>query len=145
MGVSGDDVRSLRADYGCMNVLLVGTIEPTLAKAPLISMVPMIGSLGCPYTCSFCIDSTVPYQPLSFAQLRDDLKFLLPKIKNPIVSAIISMAGALGMQTIAEGVETEGQLAFLREQGCDECQGYLFSKPLPPVEFERFVRESLSR
>ncbi|HET6779145.1 MAG TPA: radical SAM protein [Gemmatimonadales bacterium] len=60
-------------------------VEPTLAKAPTIKIIPMIGSLGCPYTCSFCIDSTVDYQPLSFAQLRDDLKFLLTKIKNPIV------------------------------------------------------------
>ncbi len=60
-------------------------VEPTLAKAPTIKIVPMIGSLGCPYTCSFCIDSTVDYQPLSFGQLRDDLKFLLTKIKNPIV------------------------------------------------------------
>ena len=60
-------------------------VEPTLAKAPTIKIVPMIGSLGCPYTCSFCIDSTVDYQPLSFIQLRDDLKFLLTKIKNPIV------------------------------------------------------------
>jgi radical SAM superfamily enzyme YgiQ (UPF0313 family) len=38
-------------------------IEPTLKKAPLIKMVPMIGSLGCPYTCNFCIDSVIPYQP----------------------------------------------------------------------------------
>jgi hypothetical protein len=60
-------------------------VEPTLAKAPTIKIVPMIGSLGCPYTCSFCIDSTVDYQPLSFGQLRDDLKFLMTKIKNPIV------------------------------------------------------------
>ena len=45
-----------------------------------------------------------------------------------IVGAIISMASSLGMQTIAEGVETEGQLAFLREQGCDEVQGYYFSQ-----------------
>jgi hypothetical protein len=57
----------------------------TLKKAPTIKIVPMIGSLGCPYTCSFCIDSTVDYQPLGFEDLRDDLAFLLTKIKNPIV------------------------------------------------------------
>ena len=57
-----------------------------------------------------------------------------------IVSAIIRMAQALGMQTTAEGVETDGQLAFLREQGCDEGQGYLFSRPLPPAEFEAYLR-----
>jgi hypothetical protein len=57
----------------------------TLEKAPTIKIVPMIGSLGCPYTCSFCIDSTVDYQPLGFEDLRDDLAFLLTKIKNPIV------------------------------------------------------------
>jgi hypothetical protein len=58
-------------------------IEPTLAKAPTIKMVPLIGSLGCPYTCSFCIDSVVDYKPLSFDQLRDDLRFLLGKMKRP--------------------------------------------------------------
>ncbi|MEP6688226.1 MAG: radical SAM protein, partial [Gemmatimonadales bacterium] len=59
--------------------------EATLKKAPTIKIVPMIGSLGCPYTCSFCIDSTVDYQPLGFDDLRDDLAFLLTKMKNPIV------------------------------------------------------------
>ena len=57
----------------------------TLKKAPTIKIVPMIGSLGCPYTCSFCIDSTVDYQPLGFEDLRDDLAFLLTKVKHPIV------------------------------------------------------------
>ncbi len=61
-------------------------IEPTLAKAPTIKIVPMIGSLGCPYTCSFCIDSTVDYQPLSFEGLTEDLRFLLTKVRNPIVA-----------------------------------------------------------
>jgi hypothetical protein len=57
----------------------------TLRKAPTIKIVPMIGSLGCPYTCSFCIDSTVGYQPLDFEALREDLAFLLTKIKDPLV------------------------------------------------------------
>ncbi len=60
-------------------------IEPVLKKAPLIKMVPMIGSLGCPYTCSFCIDSTVSYQPLEFDVLKEDLSFLLTKYKRPLV------------------------------------------------------------
>ncbi|MEK7670800.1 MAG: radical SAM protein [Bacteroidota bacterium] len=60
-------------------------IESTLRKAPLIKMVPMLGSLGCPYTCSFCIDSTVPYQPLDFDVMKEDLKFLLTKFKRPLV------------------------------------------------------------
>jgi hypothetical protein len=60
-------------------------VEATLAKAPAIKIVPMLGSLGCPYTCSFCIDSTVAYQPLDFAQLRDDLAFLLTRYERPIV------------------------------------------------------------
>jgi hypothetical protein len=60
-------------------------VEATLAKAPTIKIVPMIGSLGCPYTCSFCIDSTVEYQPLGFEQLSEDLTFLLTKMSKPIV------------------------------------------------------------
>jgi len=57
-----------------------------------------------------------------------------------IVAAVISMATSLGMQTIAEGVETAEQLAFLRLQGCNEVQGYYFSKPLPAEQFEAYVR-----
>ena len=60
-------------------------IEPTLNKAPWIKIVPMIASLGCPYTCSFCIDSEVPYQQLEFEVLKEDLQFLLTKFKRPIV------------------------------------------------------------
>jgi hypothetical protein len=60
-------------------------IEPTLKKAPFLKMVPMLGSVGCPYTCSFCIDSVVPYQQLSFQVMQEDLKFLLTKYKKPLV------------------------------------------------------------
>jgi hypothetical protein len=60
-------------------------IEPILEHAPLFKIVPMLGSLGCPYTCAFCIDSTVPYQPLVFDELADDLRFLRTKMKRPLV------------------------------------------------------------
>ncbi len=60
-------------------------IEPTLRKAPILKLVPMIGSLGCPYTCSFCIDAAVPYQPLDFDLLKEDLRFLLKTMKRPVV------------------------------------------------------------
>ncbi len=55
-----------------------------------------------------------------------------------IVEAIISMAKSLGLQTIAEGVETAEQQEFLRERGCNEAQGYYYSKPLPASQIEAF-------
>ena len=57
-----------------------------------------------------------------------------------IITAIIHMAQALGMRTTAEGVETEAQRAFLLAQGCNEGQGYLFSRPLPTAAFEALLR-----
>jgi len=56
-----------------------------------------------------------------------------------IVAAIISMSKNLGLQTIAEGVENEEQLAFLREQGCDQAQGYYFSEPLTADQMEKLL------
>jgi len=56
-----------------------------------------------------------------------------------IVSTVIAMAENLHLRVIAEGVETEAQLAFLRDRKCHEFQGYLVSPPVPPEEFERFL------
>ncbi|HEX4510202.1 MAG TPA: EAL domain-containing protein [Burkholderiaceae bacterium] len=57
-----------------------------------------------------------------------------------IAHAIIAMGRTLGMSIVAEGVETDAQAAFLREQGCDEIQGFFYSRPVPPAELEQLLR-----
>ena len=56
-----------------------------------------------------------------------------------ITTAMIAMGHALGLKVVAEGVETEGQQALLRKQGCDEMQGYLFSRPVPGDQFQAYL------
>lgn len=77
--------------------------------------------------------------------LKIDQSFVKELCQNAndaaIASAIISMAHSMGMKVIAEGVETEEQCEFLAQQGCDEIQGYLFSRPLASNDFESLLRE----
>jgi len=72
-------------------------------------------------------------------ELKIDRSFVMevkaPEDRAVIITAIIAMAHSLGLRVVAEGVETEVQLAFLGSQGCDEYQGYLKSKPVPADEF----------
>ncbi|HEA26368.1 MAG TPA: EAL domain-containing protein, partial [Ectothiorhodospiraceae bacterium] len=60
-----------------------------------------------------------------------------------IVKAIISMAKSLQLNVVAEGVETQEQLAFLKANDCESVQGYLFSKPLPADEFMQYIKDNL--
>lgn len=119
-------------------------IEPALKKAPFLKMVPMLGSVGCPYTCSFCIDSTVPYEPMNFEMIKADLKFLLTKFKSPWIAwhdpnfgvrfeeymdAISSAAPPGSFRFIAESslsILTESHLKILQQNG--------FKAVLPGVE-----------
>ena len=81
--------------------------------------------------------------------LKIDRSFVqdLPHVaeRAAITRAIIMMAQAMGMKTVAEGVETTGQLEFLREVGCDEFQGYLLTRPLEPTAVQDLVRENARR
>lgn len=119
-------------------------IEATLKKAPFLKMVPMIGSMGCPYTCPFCIDSVVPYQPLDFQEMKEDLQFLLTKFKKPTIAwhdpnfgvrfeenmeSIASAAPLKSFRFLAESslsILTEKHLKVLNQNG--------FTALLPGVE-----------
>jgi EAL domain-containing protein (putative c-di-GMP-specific phosphodiesterase class I) len=56
-----------------------------------------------------------------------------------LVTTIIGLAHAFDMTTVAEGVETPGQLEYLKVHGCDESQGYLHGRPVPKADFERLL------
>ena len=76
-------------------------------------------------------------------KLKIDIAFVREVTSNPddaaIVLAIISMAHSMKLDVIAEGVENDAQLAYLRRHGCDEMQGYYFSRPVPQEEFEQML------
>ena len=61
-----------------------------------------------------------------------------------ITKAIIQLGHSLGLKVIAEGVESERQLEFLRESGCDEAQGYYFSRPIPAEELGAMLRAEMA-
>lgn len=111
-----------------------------------IETLSRLGALGC----RFAIDDFgTGYSSLAYLKrfpihvLKIDHSFVrdIPGDNDDaaIVNTIVVMAHNLKLQVIAEGVETEPQLAFLRASGCDGMQGYLFSRPVPPEEFTALI------
>lgn len=80
--------------------------------------------------------------------LKMDMKFIRniesSETDRKLVTLILDIAKFLDVSVVAEGVETEGQLAILRSGNCDLVQGYFFSRPLPPEEFEQLIRRELA-
>ena len=77
-------------------------------------------------------------------QLKIDRSFIREIVTSPdaatIAVSIIAMAQRIGLTVVAEGVETEAQCGYLRQNGCLEIQGFFFCKPLPAEEFTAFIR-----
>lgn len=93
------------------------------------------------------------YSSLSYIQilpitlLKLDRSFVMyleeDEISREIVSAVIRIAKSKKIETIAEGIETSGQVDILKESGCDLAQGYFFGKPMPADKFEEFMQMKL--
>jgi FixJ family two-component response regulator len=83
-------------------------------------------------------------QRLPISRIKIDRSFITHITSDPhdaaIVRAVVGMAHSLGIKVIAEGVETEGQLGYLRGLRCEEIQGYFFSRPLPAEDFVALLR-----
>ncbi len=82
---------------------------------------------------------------LPLDQLKIDQSFVREVLTDPndaaIARTVIALGQSLGLAVIAEGVESQGQRDFLAAHGCDYCQGYLISRPVPVAQFEQFVAQ----
>lgn len=130
-----------------------GNIEFELTEGSILSENPIVEStlsslrqLGA----TFALDdfgtgysSLSHLRRFSFQRLKIDRSFVrgicTTADDEKLMRAIIALAKQLGMETIAEGVETEEQLNFLRSEGCDFAQGFLLGRPMPAGDFERLL------
>lgn len=111
----------------------VETVMKTLQELKEIGVKLSIDDFGTGY-------SSLSYlKRLSVDKLKIDQSFVSDMVSDPgnaaIVKAIIQLGQTLQLETVAEGVESDAQLALLKRYGCTEVQGYLFSRPIPAEEF----------
>ena len=110
-----------------------------LVKLRKKGMKVAIDDFGTGYS-SLAYLSTFPFDKIKIDQsfIRD---ITTDKTAASLATSIIAMAHSIGVRVIAEGVETEDQLNFLREYACDEIQGFYFSKPITAAEFTNMIKE----
>lgn len=109
----------------------------TLAALKQLGMGIILDDFGTGYS------SLTYLRKFPFDMLKIDRSFIQDMGENTtIVKAMISLAHDLGLEVIAEGVETRDELAMLREYKADAAQGFLFSKPVPAADFEVFLKKA---
>jgi diguanylate cyclase (GGDEF)-like protein len=134
------DQAAERLDVEITESMLMEDVEGSIAKLKAMQTMGLqvaIDDFGTGY-------SSLSYLArLPINSLKIDRSFIIQMAKSPeqmaIVSTVISLARALNLKVVAEGVETEEQANLLRLLRCDEVQGYLFGKPLPPEEIRKIL------
>lgn len=138
---SGADPNKLKLEL--TESLLVNNVEDIIVKMNALKAKGIKFSLD-DFGTGFSSLSYLKRLPLS--QLKIDQSFVRDTLTDPndaaIVRTIISLGQTMGLDVIAEGVETKEQCDFLAVHGCQHYQGYLFSKPIPIDEFEALLRKS---
>ncbi len=146
-----DEVSDVLARHGLSSELLELEITESMVMNNIERVIEMLNDLAKLGMQISLDDFGTGYSSLSYLKrfpidkLKVDQSFVrgIPTDADDIsiTRAIIALGKSLGLTVIAEGVESSEQLAFLRAEGCDEIQGYLFSRPLPAAEFVKLLTE----
>jgi diguanylate cyclase (GGDEF)-like protein/PAS domain S-box-containing protein len=138
--LSSNEINSELLKLELTESLVLDNINDTIVKMNALREIGVRFSLD-DFGTGYSSFSYLTQLPLD--QLKIDRSFVrnigVKSADAVIVQTIIGMAHNLGIEVIAEGVETEAQRAFLEQHGCSACQGYLFSEPVPIEEFVSLV------